>query len=507
MRQPIPLVHFRRAGALALIICTLSLLSLPAFAEVKLPMMFSDGMVLQQQSAVRLWGWCESFHDGVASRKVTVITSWDGQSYDAVSDSDGRFEVTVQTPSAGGPYEVTFTDSVGADPVPALRLRNVLIGEVWLCAGQSNMEMTLKGYKGQPVEGAAEELLQCGDSLLRLFTVGRGVSLEPRRDVAGRWQSAHAESVRNFSATAYFFGRALRRTLGVPVGLICTAYGGSACEAWMKAEWLKPFCAPYRSPETGTTVVLPTGDDDLKKRQQRCPTALYNAQLAPLVGYGIRGALWYQGEDNVPRYDYYAALLRTMVEGWRKEWRQGDFPFYYCQIAPYDYSLIDWKDSQLLREQQMKAEAMIPNARMAVLLDAGLEYGIHPRKKHIAGERLALLALGNTYGVKGLPDFAVYSSVEFRGDTAIVAFDRSREWVYFEHGPRSDNFEVAGPDGIFHPAQAWVSRNRVYVRSEKVKKPAAVRYAWRDWTVGDLMHDGLPVSSFQTGNARHGDKK
>ena len=468
------------------------LLSLAALAEVRLPAFFADGMVLQQQSQVRLWGWCESSQGGTAGRKVTVQTSWDGLTYTATSGSDGRFEVTVQTPSAGGPYEVTFSDGFQR------RLRDVLIGEVWLCSGQSNMEMPMKGFKGQPVEGATEELLQCGDSLLRLFTVGRAPRLTPQRDVAGHWQTARTESVRDFSATAYYFGRALRRQLGVPVGLVCTAYGGSACEAWMKAEWLKPFCAPYRSPKTGTTVTLPAGSDDVSHRQQRCPTALYNGQLAPLVGYGMRGAIWYQGEDNVPRYDYYAELLRTMVEGWRSDWRQGDFPFYYCQIAPYDYSLIDWHGSQLLREQQMKAETMIANARMAVLMDGGLEYGIHPRKKREAGERLALLALSNTYGVRGLPEFAAYSRVEFRGDTAVIAFDRSREWVYFEHGPRSDNFEVAGDDRVFHPAEAWTSRNRVYVRSDKVARPVAVRYAWRDWTQGDLMHDGLPVSSFRT---------
>jgi sialate O-acetylesterase len=457
-------------------------------------MMFADGMVLQQRQQVRLWGWCDKFYGGTAGRQVTVITSWDNATYTATSDSDGRFEVTVQTPQAGGPYDITFNDGMQR------RLRNVLIGEVWICSGQSNMEMVMKGYKGQPVEGATEELLQCGDSLLRLFNVARGARLRPQRDVAGKWQSANAESVRNFSATAYFFGRALRRTLRIPVGLICTAYGGSACEAWMKADWLKPFCAPYSSPKSGYTVTLPTTDEEVNKLQQRCPTALYNGQLSPLVGYGIRGAIWYQGEDNLPRYDFYAPLLKAMVEGWREEWRQGDFPFYYCQIAPFDYTGIDWAkyNSALLREQQMKAEKLIDNARMAVLLDAGLEYCIHPRKKRQAGERLALLALSNTYDVKGLPDFAVYSSVEFHTDTAVIAFDRSREWVYFEHGHHSTNFEVAGDDRVFHPAEAWVSRNRVYVRSEEVKHPVAVRYAWRDWVVGDLMHDGLPVSSFRT---------
>ena len=257
----------------------------------------------------------------------------------------------------------------------------------------------------------------------------------------------------------------------------------------MKADWLKAF------PKVQQTIT----EEDVKKLQQRCPTALYNGQLKPLIGYGIRGAIWYQGEDNIPLYDYYAELLKAMVEGWRAEWKQGDFPFYYCQIAPYDYSLIGWKDSQYLREQQLKAETMIPNARMAVLTDVGLEYGIHPRKKRQAGERLAILALANTYDVKGLPDFAAYKAVEFKNDTTVVSFDRSKEWVYFEHGPTSKNFEVAGSDKVFHPAtKVWVSRNRVYVVCDDVKQPVALRYAWRDWVEGDLMHDGLPVSSFRT---------
>ena len=316
----------------------------------------------------------------------------------------------------------------------------------------------------------------------------RHASLTPIDDVTGQWSEANSASVRDFSATAYYFGRALRATLDVPVGLIVTSWGGSACEAWMKADWLKAF------PKVQQNIT----EDDVKKLQQRCPTALYNGQLKPLIGYTMKGAIWYQGEDNIPRYDYYAPLMARMVEGWRAEWKQGDFPFYYCQIAPYDYSLIGWKNSQLLREQQMKAEALIPNARMAVLMDAGLEYGIHPRKKRQAGERLALLALSNTYNVKGLPDFAVYKEVTFQNDTCIISFDRSKEWVYFEHGPHSNNFEVAGEDRVFHPAEAWVSRNRVYVKSNEVKKPIAVRYAFRDWVEGDLMHDGLPVSSFRT---------
>lgn len=446
-------------------------------AKVVMPRFFADGMVLQQQTECRLWG------TATPAAPLVVTASWTHGKWKSRVNADGSFSITITTPTAGGPFTISIDDG------EKTMLSNVLVGEVWICSGQSNMEMPMKGFKMQPVEGTTEELLRCKDAKMRLFTVKRHAAITPQTDVEGEWSEANSESVRNFSATAYYFGRALRQQLDVPVGLIVTAWGGSACEAWMAADWLKAF----------PKVTLPRDEKDVNRLKQRCPTALYNGQLRPLIGYAMRGAIWYQGEDNVPRYDYYASLLETMVRGWRADWKQGDFPFYYCQIAPYDYSLINWSGSQLLREQQLLAEQRIPHARMAVLMDAGLEYGIHPRMKRQAGERLALLALTNTYGMKGLPDFATYSKVEFQGDTAVVQFDRSKEWVYFEHGTTSKLFEVAGRDSVFHPANhVWIARNRVYVKSDSVAHPVAVRYAWSDWAVGDLMHDGLPVSSFRT---------
>ncbi|MBQ7421665.1 MAG: sialate O-acetylesterase [Prevotella sp.] len=447
-------------------------------AEVKLPKFFGSNMVLQQQTDCNLWG------TATAGKVVKVKTSWDGETYQIRASHDGKWQLQVKTPSAGGPYSIAFNDG------KETRLDNIMVGEVWICSGQSNMEMQMKGFKAQPVEGATEELLHCKDAGLRLFTVKRNSQFEPVDTVSGAWFEANSASVRDFSATAYFFGKSLRAALDVPVGLIVTSWGGSACEAWMTSEWLQAF----------PNVKIPQQADDIKSKN-RTPTVLYNGMLHPLVGYTMRGVIWYQGEDNVNRADYYADLLSTMIRGWRAEWQQGDFPFYYCQIAPYDYSLIDWNyNSALLREQQARVETIVDNARMAVLMDAGLEYGIHPRKKRLAGERLALLALANTYAIDGLPEFACYSNVEFRGDTAVVAFDRSKEWVYFNNGQKGRLFEIAGADKVFHPAEAWVERNRVYVKSDSVKQPVAVRYAFKNWADGDLFHDGLPVSSFRTDN-------
>ena len=308
-------------------ICAIvALLAITANAKVTLPKFFADNMVLQQQSECNIWGWAEP------GTRVCITTSWDKKGHNVMANKDGQFSLKVKTPEAGGPYFIGFKDK------DYVQISNVMIGEVWICAGQSNMEMQMKGFKQQPVEGTTEELLQCKDAQLRLFTVKRHVSLVPETDVTGQWNEANSASVRDFSATAYYFGKALRHALGVPIGLICTSWGGSACEAWMAPEWLKAF------PKVKQTIT----EEDMKKLQQRCPTALYYGQLKPLIGYTMRGAIWYQGEDNIPRYDFYAPLMKAMVEGWRKEWKQGDFPFYYCQIAPYDYSLINWEGLSLI---------------------------------------------------------------------------------------------------------------------------------------------------------------
>ena len=460
-------------------ILTALLAATTAGAKVTLPKMFSDGMVMQRETNANLWGTAKG------SATVSITTSWDGKTYSVKAGKDGKWKTSVPTPKAGGPYRITLSD--GEETV----LDNILIGELWLCSGQSNMEMPMKGFKNQPVENAVEDILHSADSKLRLFTVKRNSRFAPVDTVSGHWSEAAPASVREFSATAYHFGRELRRMLGVPVGLIVTSWGGSACEAWMKADWLKAF----------PDAKIPATEADVKSKN-RTPTVLYNGMLHPLIGITMRGVIWYQGEDNVPRYKTYANMLTTMVRGWRAEWGQGDFPFYYCQIAPYDYSLIDWTtNSALLREQQSKAELMIPNAGMAVLMDAGLEYGIHPRKKHLAGLRLALLALKNTYGVEGLTaESPYYKEVKFQGDTAVVTFERAGMWVYGSNGLKSDLFEVAGEDRVFHPAKAWIERSKVYVKSDAVKRPVAVRYAFKNWAMGDLYCDGLPLPSFRTDN-------
>lgn len=448
-------------------------------AKVTLPKIFSDGMVIQRETNAHLWGQAK------ASGKVKITTSWNNKSYTTQADADGRWKTAISTPVAGGPYTITFDD--GEKTV----LRDILVGEVWLCAGQSNMEMPMKGFKNQPVDNSTEDILHSTDNQLRLFTVKRNSKFTPVDDVTGEWRAAAPASVREFSATAYHFGRELRLSLHVPVGLVVAAWGGSACEAWMTADWLKAF----------PDAKIPATEADIKSKN-RTPTLLYNGMLHPLVGMAMRGAIWYQGEDNVPRYSTYADMLTAMVGGWRSQWGIGDFPFYYCQIAPYDYSLVKGEvNSAFLREQQAKAEMMIPHCGMAVLMDAGMDYGIHPRNKHVAGLRLALLALDDTYQIEGLNSkSACFKDATFNNDTVVVSFNRADMWVYGTKGYVSERFEVAGQDRVFHPAKAWIERSKVYVKSDEVPHPVAVRYAFKDWVMGDLYSDGLPISSFRSDN-------
>ena len=482
--------------AFSIFLLSLALSASSAWADVRLPAFFGSNMVMQQQSDCRFWGWADK------GAKVKVKTSWDNATYTATADDEGKWKVVMKTPSAGGPYEIKV-QSQESKAKSVVTLENVMIGEVWLCSGQSNMEIPMKGYTNQPIENGNNDILHSKNPAIRLFTVKRGGSFLPKDDVVGSWQEATPESVRNFSATAYYFGRLLNEILGVPVGLLSSSYGGSACEAWMNKEWIKDeWVTSYPKAK------VPETEEEFKanKNENRVSTALYNAQLHPFIGIGMKGAIWYQGEDNYNRASTYADQLSTMVKGWRDEWQIGEFPFYYAQIAPYEYGIVtqagnDTINSAYLREQQYMAETMIPNSGMAVLLDVGMQHCIHPQKKQAAGERLARLALVKTYGFKGVTaESPRVSGITIEDDVVTIGFDRDKMWVHFNGAPSSDNFEIAGEDRIFYPAKAWIARSKVKVKSDKVKKPVAVRYAFKNWVKGDLFCEDLPVSSFRTDN-------
>ncbi len=457
-------------------------LALTLQAQVRLAPIFTDNLVLQQHSKALIWGWTSP------GRSVKVQPSWSRKTAQGTADKDGKFLVTVETPAAGGPYQITVSDG---KPV---HLKNVLIGEVWICAGQSNMEMPMKGFKGQPVVGSNTTILHASNPMIRLYTVPRSSQASPR-DTSKRsdWKVAGPESVSNFSATGWFFGRELQQYLQVPVGLINISYGGSPAESWMSAQVLGAF------PE----IQVP-GPTDTIKSPNRTPTTLYNGMLHPVVGYTVRGFTWYQGESNYDRPDQYERLFPAMVAQWRSEWKDSTLPFYFAQIAPYNYGTLpdaNKKNSAYLRDAQRKSVRVIPHSGMAVLLDVGEEGSIHPARKQEAGERLALVALTKTYRAGGFagesPD---YDTLVITNGIAEVKFRNAANWLT-AYGKELSLFEIAGKDKVFYPAKAVIYRSSVLVSSPQVKEPVAVRYAFRDFVTGELFStEGLPVSSFRTDN-------
>ena len=460
-----------------------TLLFAVAYASLQMPAFFSDNMLVQQQCVFRIWGTAPA--NGV----VAVSVSWDKKNYKTLADANGQWEVKINTPSADNKLH---SISVKADV--KVQISNVILGDLWFCSGQSNMEMPMKGFKNQPIEGGNMDILRSKNSSIRLFTVKRNATLAPQTQVVGTWHEASPESVKEFSATAYYFGRLINSTMQVPIGLIHSAWGGSSAEAWMSEDMLRAF------PE----VKIPKTDADVKDKN-RTPTMLYNAMVAPLLGLSIKGFIWYQGESNYDRAHSYAQMFATMVNGWRANWNATDtLPFYYCQIAPYDYALVTEKgkpviNAAFLREAQLKAEKLIPASGMAVLMDAGEEKCIHPAQKQLAGERLALLALSKTYAVKGVSaESPLYKSMEIKNDTVHLSFERADMWLTARNG-ESQCFTVAGADAVFYPAKAWIVRSKVLLKSENVTKPVAARYAFDNFVVGDLYStEGIPVSSFRT---------
>lgn len=467
------------------LLLSIFIISIAATAQLRLAPIFTDNMILQRNTQASIWGWTTS------SKTVTITTSWNNKKYTTKADATGKWKVQVQTPEAGGPYTLNFNDG------KPLTIQNVLIGEVWLCSGQSNMEMPVKGFRGQPINGSNDLILHSTNKNIRLYTVPRGGTTTPMdTSKQSTWKEAGLESVSNFSATGYYFGKMLNELLNVPIGLINVSYGGSVAEAWMNESSLKDFA----------DIKIPAKNDTIRQ-PNKMPTVLYNAMLHPVIGYTIKGVTWYQGESNYERADQYEQLFPALVKLWRTLWNQGEFPFYFAQIAPYSYAqLPPYRvggkfNSAFLRDAQRKAADKILNSGMAVLTDAGEENSIHPANKKAPGERLAVLALAKTYGLKGFGyESPSYDSLVINGNIAEVKFKNASSWLT-SYGKELLLFEVAGKDKIFYPAKAFIQRSAVLVSSPQVKEPVAVRYAFRDFVTGELYStEGLPVSSFRTDN-------
>lgn len=463
-------------------------------AKIKLPALFSNHMVLQQSTGVKVWGWASP------GENITFDASWLDETISTVTDADSVWKVQITTPSAGGPYTISL---IGENTI---YLTDILIGEVWVCSGQSNMEKPIGVQPGQkPVFNAQEEINGANYPNIRLFHVPRKKIALPQTDIESNWEVCTPQSIDSikFSAAAYFFGRELNRQLNVPIGLIDASWGGTRIEPWIPIDGLA--AAPVLD---SIYQVAQKVDDSMDKRY---PTLLYNGMIAPLTNYPVKGVIWYQGESNLMDLNdglFYEEKMKAMINGWRKAWNINNLPFYYVQIAPYRYfkdrtdRVNSPNELPLIWEAQTNCLA-IPHTGMVVTTDLVDDLSdIHPRNKQDVGKRLAFVALSKTYQ-KDEVSFSgpKYQSMKIDGNKIILTFD------YIDGGLISTNnealnwFTIAGNDKIFVPAKAEIKENKVIVYNLNIENPKAVRFAWDEEAQPNFFNaNKLPAIPFRTDN-------
>ncbi len=472
---------------LAATLCLLLLAATASFAgNLRFSSFIGDNMVLQQSTQVRIWGFADP------GSTVSVSASWLSSSVSGRAGADGRWEVMLRTPSA------TFTPQTvrarsGGQTVTA---NNVLIGEVWLCSGQSNMEMRLSGGNGTPVEGSLQEIAQSGKYKgVRLFEVRKKQALVPETDAEGEWKECNPNNSPAFTAVGYFFATRLSDILGVPVGIINASWGGSVIEAWMSEGLLKDY----------PDVDLANASDS-KVNAMYKPMIMYNAMFRPASQYSTAGIIWFQGESNISiSYLEYADRLTAMAELWRKDIGRGDIPFFIVELTPYDYydGPYGFQDEHgpIVREQQFIASQRIPNAAIIGTNDLAYPYEqkqVHASQKRQIGERLCYMAMRTTYGFEQLPALnPSFRSAEVRDGRVLVRFNNAN--LGFMGTDEIKGFEVAGGGGTFHAAKAEVMPGgTVAVWCDLVPNPVEVRYCFKDFEVGTLISgNGLPVIPFR----------
>ncbi|HEV3418368.1 MAG TPA: sialate O-acetylesterase [Pirellulales bacterium] len=438
-----------------------------ACATVAANELFSDNAVLQQGIKLPVWGTADE------GEKVSV--SIGGQKIETTA-AEGHWRVELQPLKAGGPFDLVIEG-----PKNKVESKNVLVGEVWIAGGQSNMEMALN-----KTANAADVIAKAANTKIHLITIiRRQGAAAPAADVQGKWAECDSKSVSGFSAVAYFFGRALQKQLSVPVGLINCNVGGTTAERWMSKEAFDAEPALKDMPRTQKSK----GDFDL-----------YNGMVHPLIPYGIRGAIWYQGESNSGQAWYYRTLFPAMIKAWRDDWKQGDFPFLFVQLAPYKAIVHQPQDSDWaeLREAQLLTTLKSPNAAMAVITDVGEEKDIHPKRKQPVGERLALAARALAYGEKIEYSGPIFDSLSIDGRDAVVHFKHVGSGLIVK-GDKLTGFTIAGDDKTFYDADAKIVGDTVVVSSDQVAKPVAVRFGWANFPVVDLWNkEDLPASPFRS---------
>lgn len=467
------------------LVSLISLAFMPTHAKIIPGSMITDNMVLQQSAKARLYGTANPNKD------VTVTPSWNNTSYMTKSDSNGKWQVAIDTPVGGyTPYSITISDGT---PVT---IDNVLIGEVWLASGQSNMEMPLKGFPGCCVEGGYDEVASAREQAnrIRFYTVPLKQSYEPLETIDAKWTVPGPDTAAEYSAVGWNFAKRLSEVLDVPVGIVRCAYGGARVESWTPREIL----------ETYSDESLDPADIEKMTHYVR-PLLMYNAMFNPAKEYTYKGIIWYQGCSNVGAHENYATRLANMVEHWRKQLGEGDIPFYMVEIAPYDYDSPEQDGkAPLLREAQWKASEIIPNAGIICtndLVKPYERYNIHPSDKATPGKRLAELALNKTYGNNVFPvECPGYKGHRIEDGAVRIAIESKSDGICRNYD--IVGFEVAGPDRVFHPADSvWLDwrSNEFVVSSKEVPQPVAARYGWGDFLPGNV-HAGnyLPLVPFRT---------
>lgn len=454
-----------------------------ANAKVILSPLFSDSIVLQQKDKVALWGRSST------NKRVVITTSWNNKKVTTTTDANGNWKAKVVTPKAGGPYDITFDDG------ETTALRDVLIGEVWVCSGQSNMEMPLEGWG--KINNYKEEIQAANYPNIRLITVEKTTSTQPLKETKflKGWQPCSPASVANFSAVAYFFARNIQQHHNIPIGLILTAYSGTPAESWLSGPSLKQMPA-YDS------IVEVVSAKPGSPKDSHIPTVLFNAMVNPIIPFGIRGVIWYQGESNATKAHQYQTLFPLLITDWRKNWGIGDFPFYFVQLANFTDVLDKPAESTWaeLREAQTKTLSL-PNTGMAVAIDLGVAKDIHPKNKQDVGLRLALIARSKVYGEKISYSGPFYKNSSVKGDRIQVQFTNTDGGLQAKGGGDLKGFAIAGSDKKFYWAKAKIEGDKVVVWADEVKKPVAVRYAWANNPVCNLYNNaGLPASPFRTDN-------
>ncbi len=484
-----------------------------ANAQIKLPSLVGDNMVLQQNAVVNLWGWASP------NEKISIQTGWQTFPLEIIADTEGNWKTTVTTPAGS-----TKTYTIELEGKNKIILHNILIGEVWICSGQSNMFFPVgreeKTWK-TGVKNYQEEVEKANYPNIRLFTVALDASQKPLNDVKGSWKECNSSTITTFSAVAYFFGRDLYENLRIPIGLISSSWGGTKAEAWTSQQVLEsnpdflPILERNAVKEKEYNAALEkyylnirqqkletNKDSDLAKAVFKKPTkesvnkepcVLYNAMLYPLINYTMRGVIWYQGESNSERAYQYRTLFPAMVKNWRDDWKQGDFPFYYVQIAPHQGQNAE------IREAQLMALKTINNSGMVVTTDVGDAKNIHPIDKQTVGKRLAIWARAKTYGESNLTySGPIYNHMKLAGSRIQIYFDYADSGL-MQKGEHLTEFEIAGEDKLFYPAEAVIKGKSVLVSSSKVKKPVAVRFAWKAIPEPNLYNkENLPASPFRT---------